>query len=245
MASWAKTFVVDDQPNVVMRSNLGQVRIASGQARQVSVEAHDHGIRLPLFGAWEVRDLHVCDLQVPSRIQLDVKFPRLRYFGGFVLPLSSISLTAPHLAGVDVETWDGRIVLDRFAGHCRLLSGSGSIRAAVDGDLDATAHNGGIRATGRFGVLNLHSHSGNISVEVEPGSPLTSEWRIATLNGSIEFRCPPGLAAEIDADAGGGRVFNGSTRTSTYRGTWNGGGPLIHLRCSNGNIRILPGRDVS
>ncbi len=231
MAYWTKTFVVDDDPNVMMRCNEGHVKIGPAEDRRVNVQARDRGIRLPVFGVWDVRRLQVRDSHSLSRIQLDVAFPRIRYLGGFVLPFSRVLVTVPRRVGLDIETYDGGIVL------------SGNIDASTDGDLEAIAQNGNIRAAGGFGALNLQSNSGNIRVELAAGCRMKSDWKITAWNGNIDLQCPPDLVADLDADAKGGRVLvdlpSGVPHEgSSYREALNGGGCLLRLRSTNGHIRI-------
>jgi hypothetical protein len=75
---------------------------------------------------------------------------------------------------------------------------------------------------------------------------MARDWSIRTTDGSIRLQLPEGFSADLDAASGDGRISNdhpvtviGSTSEHKLSGKMNGGGNTLHLRSSDGAIRIL------
>jgi len=163
-------------------------------------------------------------------------------------------------ADAKLDTRDGSIHVDDYAGHLQAHSGDGSVRlqrTAGEAELEtndgsitiddakgavrALTHDGSIRADGVFSGLQLRTKDGSIRVTVESGSQMNAEWRITTDDGSITARLPQGFAAQLDASSGDGRVYdNGAAqeRGRSYQQTLNGGSHRIELRTNDGSVRI-------
>lgn len=124
----------------------------------------------------------------------------------------------------------------------RTLNGRVEI-ADVDGKLDVQTTNGRIVAVRCSGSVDARSRSGAIAVElrrVTAGQPL----RLATVNGAVSLALPSTVSASIDAATSNGIVTTNlpvavaARGRRSLRGTLNGGGPLVHLRTSNGSIAV-------
>ncbi len=180
---------------------------------------------------------------------------RLRTSGG--------SISIGEIDGpVDAETSGGSITVDRCRGPAFLhtsggdidlgeiegpvkarTSGGGIYVDGVDGDLEAYTSGGSLRLRSIRGNLRARTSGGSIRAELlnQIDSPVT----LRTSGGSITLEIPPDLRAEINASTSGGGVFTdvpvtvkGTARKSSLRGEINGGGPLITLKTSGGNIEI-------
>lgn len=100
---------------------------------------------------------------------------------------------------------------------------------------------GSVRLRGLRGSLIVDTGSGDISVEGEP----TGEWRLEAGSGSIALRLPKDAAFDLDAHTSSGSIHTdrpitvqGALKQNTLRGKMGGGGPLLYLRTSSGNIRL-------
>lgn len=212
---------------------------------ETRVSADRKGLIGSLFGAARVR----VRVQVPHRYSVHIRT------GGGSISLEDVR------GEVEARTSGGPIEIDEVQGSVDLTTSGGSVEADdVDGDLRARTSGGEIRAeeiTGRVeartsggpiriydvgGAVDLHTSGGGIDVRFT-GTP---EGRLETSGGSVEVEFPEDAAVDLDARTSGGRVevehgievFRGRVDPDRIEGKINGGGPLLRLRTSGGNIRV-------
>jgi type VI protein secretion system component Hcp len=148
---------------------------------------------------------------------------------------------------VEARTSNGSIEATEQSGNAILHTSNGRIRAEVlEGALDASTSNGSmeIRLAGRDAErpVRLESSNGNIEVTMDA----TRDIRASTSNSSITLRLPDSANARVRA-----RTSNSSINTDfqelaqsmeskkSLNGVLGGGGPLIDLATTNGQIRLL------
>lgn len=139
----------------------------------------------------------------------------------------SYTIRLPESANLDLETVNGKIMIE-----------------GVRGDLELSSTNGGIKALESGGSVRAHTTNGGIEVElseIEAGE----EMSFKTTNGGIEISLPGGIAADLSAGTTNGSIetdfpitIQGSFAKNRLSGSINGGGPTIELRTTNGSIRI-------
>jgi DUF4097 and DUF4098 domain-containing protein YvlB len=168
--------------------------------------------------------------------------------GGNVLAqTSSGSIRLGTVQGTsDLKNSGGNISIQTARGDATLSTSSGSIRLSrAAGKVDAHNSGGSISVGEAQDVVLAHTSSGDISVNLA-GVP-KSECRFEVSGGGIKLGIPHPAGFDIDARASGGNVVstfpigttvNGSTQRGSVQGKINGGGTVLVLRSSSGDIRI-------
>ncbi|MCF7765892.1 MAG: DUF4097 domain-containing protein [Verrucomicrobia bacterium] len=190
------------------------------------------------------------NIQVPEEYHLDIatsggsiSVSDLR--GGVKMHTSGGSITVGDLEGeVDVHTSGGSISIGKVRGGVLARTSGGSISVnEADGPVDVKTSGGSIRLKNLRNNVNARTSGGSIHADLN--SQLNEPAELRTSGGSIELSVPPGFKAELDAETSGGRVtcdvpitVRGSIHKTHLRGTLNGGGPLVTLHTSGGNVRI-------
>ncbi len=175
------------------------------------------------------------------------------------------SLKFGHIAGpVNGKTSGGSITLDGCEGRVDVNTSGGSIRIGdVNGAVDAHTSGGSItieRAQGPVkaktsgGSINVNEVFGAVdastsggSVNARMNSQPRGDCRLTTSGGSVNVHMPENVRFDIDAKTSGGSVktdfrvtmqVQGKVKKNKLEGEVNGGGPLLYLRTSGGNIHI-------
>jgi DUF4097 and DUF4098 domain-containing protein YvlB len=156
-------------------------------------------------------------------------------------------------AGGSVEVGDvgGGAILETYGGSIRLTSAKGVVHATTSG--------GGIRLTGLTHGVTAKTAAGPIYAEFTAGKGSFSESYLETSVGDVIVYLPPDLPvtvrATIDAAMGHRMVTDfpevkvtqessewGVPREIYGRGAINGGGPLLKIHTTAGNVEIRPGK---
>ncbi len=144
----------------------------------------------------------------------------------------SIKLTSCD-STVDVKTSSGSIKIGDVAGNVQAQTSSGSIR------LDSVG-----------GTVNARTSSGSIRASLA-GQPREA-CSLHTSAGSITVTLMPDITVDVDAETSAGRVstelavasvIRGKVPKNRLKGSINGGGPLLKLRTSGGNIHLQKAAD--
>ncbi len=203
-----------------------------------------HAGWLGMFGSGELRVY----VRVPESYSVDVKTA-----GG--------SVAIDELGGrASVRTSGGSIELAEVRGPVELETSGGPIRVEeVEGDVTARTSGGGIRISevgGRVdartsgGSIELDEVEGPVEVRTSGGSILVRfndapAGELKTSGGSIEVEFSEEAALDLEAETSGGRVkidseirVLGVLTRDQVKGEINGGGPVLQLKTSGGNIRI-------
>ncbi|MGO8793990.1 MAG: DUF4097 family beta strand repeat-containing protein [Candidatus Sulfotelmatobacter sp.] len=165
----------------------------------------------------------------------------------------------------DLQSGSGDLRLANLTGEIRLQTGSGDIRAReISGAVRGGAGSGDIEVeeTGS-GNIDLHTGSGNVTVRgiqgafhSETGSgDITAEgtqagaWDIHTGSGNVHVRLPENAAFDANLSTSSGSVDIRPAITMTVQGRVQetrkhiegkvrGGGPMLTVRTSSGDINI-------
>jgi DUF4097 and DUF4098 domain-containing protein YvlB len=123
---------------------------------------------------------------------------------------------------------------------------SGGIAVGLaKGKVEARDAGGEIRVAQARGLVSAQTTSG--SIQVGFASSPKADCRLEAQGGGIQVALPGSCALEIDARSAGGEVesdlpvtvtTSGHPGSGELRGKVNGGGPLLTLRASSGNIRL-------
>lgn len=143
------------------------------------------------------------------------------------------NLLVPEGWNVDINSSNGSVSVG--AGFERVIvhSSNGNIEATGDGQVRLRSSNGRITYTGASQDFNLRSSNGGVDLRLQ--GDWSGNGYVDTSNGSITVRCDGTLAAALETDTSNGK-------TKVYGGTptphASGGGGLLRLDTSNGNISI-------
>jgi hypothetical protein len=173
------------------------------------------------------------------------------------------SLTLGRIEGpVNAETSGGSVDLRQAKGKLvARTSGGGITVGEVSGDVDVETSGGSIEVDGAAGNLRAHTSGGGVtlrglqgnvdastsggSMEAEILKQLDAPCELSTSGGGILIYLGRDLKADIDAYTSGGEVdcdlpvtIQGKFGEGKLRGKLNGGGPLLTLRTSGGDIEL-------
>ena len=173
------------------------------------------------------------------------------------------SISVDDLTGeARVKTSGGSLSLGRIEGPVNANTSGGSISVGqVSGDVDVETSGGSIDVDGASGNLRAHTSGGGVSLRglhgrVDAGTSggsmdaeileqITEPCELSTSGGGIMVYLAKNIKADIDAYTSGGEVISdlpitvqGAFGEGKLRGKVNGGGPLLTLRTSAGDIRL-------
>jgi hypothetical protein len=149
-------------------------------------------------------------------------------------------------AGVDASTSGGDVTLGGARAAVKLHTSGGNISAGpVAGAADLETSGGNIKIESAENLLRAHTSGGDITASVL--GTLKGDCDLNTSGGNVTTYVDKSAAFKLDASTSGGRVSaDALTITlaksdhdrSRLSGDVNGGGPLLKLRSSGGNITL-------
>jgi DUF4097 and DUF4098 domain-containing protein YvlB len=165
----------------------------------------------------------------------------------------------------DLQSGSGDLRLSHLTGEIRLQTGSGDVRAReISGAVRGGAGSGDIEVeeTGA-GDIDLHTGSGNVAVrgiqgafhgetgsgDITAEGTQTGAWDLHTGSGNVHVRLPENAAFDANLSTSSGSVDVGPAITMTVQGRVQetrkhiegkvrGGGPMLTVRTSSGDIQI-------
>jgi hypothetical protein len=147
---------------------------------------------------------------------------------------------------VDAHSSGGNITLDEGAGAVRLGTSGGNIhvgRAVGRTDLDTSG--GDIRIGSVENAVRAETSGGNVSGAIL--GALKGDCVLRTSGGQVRVAVDASAAFRLEASTSGGevdasgltiRIEKGGLGKSRLAGKVNGGGPLLQLHSSGGNITV-------
>jgi DUF4097 and DUF4098 domain-containing protein YvlB len=169
--------------------------------------------------------------------------------GDVVLETTSGSIKVKAAKGaVTAKNSGGDVVIGEAGGDSTIRTTSGSIVVGhVKGKLEAHNSGGEIKISDARDTVLAQTTSG--TVQVTFGAAPQGECRLEVAGGGINVGLPESAALDVDARSSGGRVITdlpltttvkGEQRSGVLQGKLNGGGPIMVLRSSSGDIRLKP-----
>lgn len=170
---------------------------------------------------------------------------------------------------VDLKTSGGSIEVVDVAGDVQAQTSGGSLRfGAIQGSIWGKTSGGSIRVAScsggadvqtSGGSIKLQSVGGDVNAKTSGGSihavtktQLQDACNLRTSGGGITVTLIPDIAINVDAETSGGRVstdfavasiIQGKVPRNRLKGSINGGGPLLKLHTSGGNIYLQKASD--
>lgn len=223
---------------VDVTADPGMVRI---RARRPDERSCNCGVRFTLKVPKKVTLEEIATSNGSLRLESVTGAARMRTSNGSV-----------HVWGVEgdlnIQTSNGSMDVDRFKGAADLRTSNGRVKASgIEGEFAARTSNGSIdadiRALDAGKPVVLTSSNGSVSLTLERWQ--NNEVRATTSNSSINLRLPAGVAAEVRAVTTNGNITSDFELTTSQfsktrvNGRIGGGGALMDLGTSNGNIRLM------
>jgi DUF4097 and DUF4098 domain-containing protein YvlB len=173
-----------------------------------------------------------------------------------IAPANS-DLSAKTIAGsLDVSGLDGRLELATADGDLNASNCSGQIKAycadgsltltSARGDVEARTVGGALKIEGILSALEAESAKGRIDIRVLPGSTMKQDWSVHATAGNVKLYLPDDFAADLTVNSSDGEIYieesvniRGSLSKRGWEGKLNGGGRLLRIHSSDGDVRIL------
>lgn len=150
---------------------------------------------------------------------------------------------------VDAHTSGGDITLREGTARAKVHTSGGDIRIdKVAGPVEAGTSGGDIIINSAANVVTAHTSGGDVRAVLT--NPLTADCSLGTSGGDVTVEFPRNSSFRLDANTSGGDVDatgltitieRGGLGKSRLVGTVNGGGPLLKLRTSGGDINVRGG----
>lgn len=245
--------------DVVVHPGPGdQVRIVAHQTMRAKTEAEADEIlaKLELTLEQQGNDVHA-KAKYPGRGGFT--------FSGIWPPVTvSFEVTVPEKFNLELRTSGGDIVVGNLTGKVIAHTSGGDVSLGqLDGEAQVHTSGGDIELGSATGAVDLHTSGGDIEV-----GPVAAAADVSTSGGDIQARFEDGPKADcvfrtsggdvdvtvgakagfrLDASTSGGdvktrnltvAVESGGEGKSKLVGAVNGGGPLLKLRTSGGDIGV-------
>lgn len=227
---------------------------AGNEIRLLARNPKDRGTRF----TWDKseRPRVVYHLTVPTHCNLDLQTPD----GGItVAPLRGEMRARGELGtiffrqvdgSIEAATSTGNIIVSRCTGTVNLKSVQGDVRIGTVGGLASLRTvDGDIEVQTAYAAVDAATANGDVTAGF---AKLADPSRIKTSLGSIRATVNPSAAFSLQAAASFGKVLakvdvaavKGGNGRSKLRGNYQGGGPLLDLKASSGNVVIEAGEPL-
>ncbi len=208
------------------------------------------------FGNWPPVQVDFI-VTVPSRASVDLKTS-----GGDVVVGDLNGTVRAHTSGgeialgkisddIEASTSGGNVRLDEGRGNVKLSTSGGNISAGrVVGPADLRTSGGDIRIDSVENTLTAHTSGGDVRAVF--AGPLKGDCSLSTSGGEVKATVGQGAGFQLDASTSGGEVNaagltitieRGGLGKSTLSGAVNGGGPVLKLHSSGGDIVVASRKD--
>lgn len=148
---------------------------------------------------------------------------------------------------VVLRTVDGDLKVKACRGSLALHSVDGDVRIRdCEGTLDAKTVDGDMDASGVFSAFQFESVDGELDITLKPGSRLTADCKLRTVDGDIRLSFPRDFGFRLDwrGDDGDlethGVEFQKVTRSKKHRfeGEHGDARHTIYVKCTDGDLEL-------
>ena len=235
---------------VLNAGNGGSIDATPGPAGTILIEVRfksDHAPRAELDRI--VRDFSLDVDRVGTEIHVTGRSKRgdpnwsfwSFLFNGFGAPDIEYKVELPVQSSANLRTSGGSISVAGLGGDVEARTSGGSLHLVrIAGAVDGSTSGGNVSLEDTRGRAILRTSGGSIDVD-----GTLNALDATTSGGNIRIGLAPGKGFDVDARTSGGSVScdfpvpgYGEHRESELRGSVAGGGPLLHLRTSGGNIHV-------
>jgi len=143
----------------------------------------------------------------------------------------------------ELQTSGGDITAEDLKGDLRAQTSGGDVRIKkIVGGVEAGTSGGNVSVDDVEGSVKAETSGGNVSVSVRGSN---KGVHAETSGGNVTIAIAKSVGATIDASTSGGEVecdlpvtVTGKIKSTSIRGTVNGGGNTIYAHTSGGDVRI-------
>ena len=255
-----KTFAVTGKPEVNLKTFDGSIEIATWDRPEVGLV-----IERKAGSQADGEALKVTATQDGNRITIEALKPERQVEVGYHVGRSvKFIVNVPKATDVVARTGDGAITVADVNGRLELRSGDGSIKGTglggevaantgdgsitlegVKGAVDVNTGDGSVHVAGAPTSLKAHTGDGSVTLDVDAGATVSSDWEITTGDGGVKISLPTGVNANLDASTGDGGISAsdfGLQTTADNRDQLSGqlgnGGPRLKVRTGDGSITV-------
>jgi hypothetical protein len=147
---------------------------------------------------------------------------------------------------IDASTSGGNVVLSEGRASVRLSTSGGNVSAKhLVGPSDLRTSGGDIKVDSVENTLKAETSGGDVKAAFDGG--LKGDCTLSTSGGQVKASVGKDVGFHLDAATSGGQVDaagltitidHGGTGRSSLSGIVNGGGPVLRLRSSGGDIEV-------
>jgi DUF4097 and DUF4098 domain-containing protein YvlB len=246
-------------------TDYGGVSISGTDANDVVIRAAINGDH-HLVDAFEIEAVNSDDGVMVKGRRAEYDWVDLSWMFGRTLEVR-FTIEVPRTYHVQVRSSRGDLELRNFNGKAYAQTSRGNVEViGINGQVDINTSRGNVRGSGITGNVNLVTSRGKVTLEKVDGSinvrssrgdidvELAGANRGADVNssrGDVIVRLPKQFAADLDVRTSRGEVEcdlpvssrsqSSSNRHQTLSGTVNGGGKLLKIETSRGDIDIRSG----
>jgi DUF4097 and DUF4098 domain-containing protein YvlB len=220
-----KAFSMEGVTRVSVENVNGQIEAQAWDKPYLKVRAVKQAHSSDTVKQTEIRVRKLGD-----EIKIETITPRRRKLFGFLdLGTSGVrvdyELWIPAAATTHLETCNGRVAANGFAGDFSVDSVNGSLELRdLGGPVKATTVNGSVRVAFKGPLRKSHLETVNGSVEVLFDKASSVSYDLETINGRIE--------SDFDLKV------EGKYGPKEAKGSYNGGGQTLRCETVNGSIRL-------
>ena len=201
----------------------------------------DNNVKVTVRWAGDRNDRELRKVHVSFRIAMPRKFGDLD--GTVKADMRGGSIQFHNVAGpVTARTDGGSISVHDVGGDLDATSNGGSVAAGrVNGKVMARANGGSVAIDEATDAIDARAAGGSVAAYISKQP--RSDSKLIAEAGNVELRLPESIAINIDASCSAGRLSSdfslyGHQDDDRLKGTINGGGPLVMVRASAGNVYI-------
>ncbi len=246
-----KTYPLKAGGELRVENTNGGITVEAWDRNEVQVEAIKQVKADSTEKAREGLKLLKIEVQASAgKLQILTKYPKNEGDGFFDwLSGNSLSMNvtykikAPRELVSNLQSTNGGVRLVGTRGRADLSTTNGGVSVEdVEGNIRLRSTNGGLTVVNAAGTLDGLTTNGGITAQL---TEVNGDLTLRTTNGGVTLRLPENLRASVDiATSNGGihsdlAVEGGQKTKKSLTGDINGGGGKLHVRSTNGGVRIL------
>ena len=248
--TFLKTYPLQAGGELRVENTNGGITVEAWDRNEVRVEAVK---QVKAESAAKAREaLKALRIEVqPSAGALEIltKFPKrgdgfFDWLSGDGVDMSvTYKIKAPRELVAELQSTNGGVRLVGTRGRANLSTTNGGASVEnVEGDIRMRSTNGGLSVVNAAGTLDGVTTNGGIRAEL---TEVDGDISLQTTNGGVTVKLPENLRASVDiATSNGGihsdlEVEGGRKTKRSLTGDINGGGGKLHVRSTNGGVRIV------
>jgi DUF4097 and DUF4098 domain-containing protein YvlB len=261
-----KTFAVQPGATLKVETQGGDITVRPGTDDEVRIVARQT-IRAKSEAEADalLEKLELVFNQEGAEVRVSAKYPtRGAGFGSWPPVSMDFEITVPTAINLVLRTSGGDVRVGDLTGRVDVRTSGGDVKLGrIDGTVQAGTSGGDVDLVQATGAADLHTSGGDIEIETVINmvkaatsggdvsasfvGPLKGDCSLSTSGGDVEVKVAADAVFQLDASTGGGKIKakglaltieRGGVGQSRLGGKVNGGGPLLKLRTSGGDIEI-------